>query len=100
VGVCPKLHKLPEKEGLHIANKLTTRHIAYYRHKMKVKLASQVISRSVADAIEKRDEDDSADFKDSSKTVEFLRIFNDLFDVCNSKTMLQVEWKKPINNEN
>lgn len=46
------LHKLQSKEGLHLAIKLNGNHIKWDKQKMKVKLATQTLSRSVADAIE------------------------------------------------
>ena len=46
------LSDLQEDEGFNIANKLTSTHVKYYKHKMKVKLAAQTLSSSVADALE------------------------------------------------
>lgn len=46
------LNNLQVKEGLHLGNKLRTPHIEYYKQKMKVKLAVQVFSASVADVLE------------------------------------------------
>lgn len=43
------LHKLQEAEGLHLANKLTSKHV--HNNKMKVKLAMQLLSCSVANAM-------------------------------------------------
>lgn len=43
-----ELHKLQEAEGLHLANKIRSKHIAFYKNKIKVKLASQLLSMSVA----------------------------------------------------
>ena len=47
-----ELQKLQEKEGLHLGNKLKAAHIQWRQQKMKVNLAAQVFSASVADAIE------------------------------------------------
>lgn len=46
-----RLFILQEKEGCHLANKLRKSHIFFFKQKMKVKLASQLLSQSVADAI-------------------------------------------------
>jgi len=46
------LQELQCSEGLVAANKLTERHIQWHRQKMKVKLAAQTLSSSVADALE------------------------------------------------
>lgn len=45
-----KLHSIQVNEGLHLSNKL--RHIEYHKQKMKVKLAVQIFSSSVADALD------------------------------------------------
>ena len=47
-----KLHELQEQQGLHLANKLRQAHIEFQKQKMKVRLATQVFSDSLADAIE------------------------------------------------
>ena len=47
-----ELHKLQDKEGLRLGNKLKTAHIEWRQQKMKVNLAAQALSSSVADAIE------------------------------------------------
>ena len=47
-----ELQKNQETEGLHLANKLKLAHISWQQQKMKVNLAAQVLSASVADAID------------------------------------------------
>ena len=46
-----ELHKLQDKEGLHLGNKLKKAHINWKSQKMKVNLASQTLSASVASAL-------------------------------------------------
>ena len=46
------LNNIQESEGLNFANKLSSKHLQYEKHKMNVKLAAQTLSSSVADAIE------------------------------------------------
>ena len=46
------LNNLQEKEGLRLANKLKTSHVLWRNQKMNVKLAAQVFSCSVANALE------------------------------------------------
>lgn len=46
------IHSSQEDEGLKMANKLTREHIDYHRSKMKVRLAVQVLSSSVAKSIQ------------------------------------------------
>jgi hypothetical protein len=68
------LHYLQTKEGVHAANKLRTAHIDWRRQKMKVSLATQTLSRSVADAIKFcRIDLGLAQFQGSEATEEFIR---------------------------
>ncbi|GBN77690.1 hypothetical protein AVEN_261970-1 [Araneus ventricosus] len=46
------LHKLQQIENLHLANQLRAIHINFTKRKMKVKLAAQLFSLSIADTIE------------------------------------------------
>lgn len=81
------LNTLQESEGLHIANRLRKKHIQWQKNKMNVKLATQTFSRSVADAIDYcRDVLKLKEFEGSEATTEFIRIFDKLFDILNSKS--------------
>jgi len=99
-----KLVDLQEKTGVHAGTKIRTRHIHYQKEKMKVKLAAQTFSSSVADAFDyccnilKLDE-----FKDVEPTSTFCKNINNIFDVLNSRNFLsKSEFKKPLwpNSEN
>lgn len=80
------LNNIQEREGLHLANKLRKAHIQWDSQKMKVKLAAQSFSASVADAMEYcRDGLQLPDFENVQGTVKFLRIINNLFDILNSR---------------
>lgn len=46
-----ELHKLQTLETFHLSNKLTIKHMYFQKQKMKVKLAAQLISKSVADVL-------------------------------------------------
>lgn len=70
-------------ENFNLCNKLTQHHIDWHHKPMNVKLAAETISRSVADAIEQLDIDGYEEFENTKSTVEFLRNFNDIFDVLN-----------------
>ncbi|XP_049782417.1 uncharacterized protein LOC126184099 [Schistocerca cancellata] len=39
-------------------------------------------------------------FEDASATIKFIRIFNCLFDILNSRSLLQNKWKQPLNVHN
>lgn len=45
------LVNLQENEGLHAANKIRRQHIEYHTQKMKVALAAETLSNSVANAM-------------------------------------------------
>ena len=93
-----ELHELQSTEGIHLANKLTASHVYFSGQKMKVCLAAQVCSNSVADALEyaqfkiKR-----SGFEDTSGTCQYLRTFNVLFDRMNCKSTRGNCTKSPIN---
>ena len=81
-----QLQSLQVKEGLHAANKLRRAHIEWQQMKMKVKLAAQTFSSSVADAIDFCDRDmHLEDFRGSDATVRFIRLVDSLFDLMNSR---------------
>ena len=68
---------------------------------MIVKLAAQVISDSVADAIEYYDKTlKLKQFENSEGTVRFLRIFNKLFDLLNSRNPFGKYSKAPMKQSN
>ncbi|CAL1295611.1 unnamed protein product [Larinioides sclopetarius] len=91
------LHKIQHHEGLLLATKLRTRHIEWKREKMKVKLATQVLSASVADALLYLANDlKLPEFKGCEATAEFLKCFNTLFDILNSRNILSKGFKAPL----
>ena len=96
-----KLFELQEKEGLRAGNKLKKRHIEWERHKMNVSVAAQTLSTSVADSLDfLRDDLKMVDFQNSAATSEFVRLFDSLFDVFNSKNILGKRFKAPLQLKN
>lgn len=82
------MHNKQELEGLHLANKLSKRHINYAKeNKMRVKLAVQVLSESVSSALSLLSDID-LEFKDAGATAQFCQIFNDAFDILNCRNLL------------
>ena len=72
-----ELHKLQESEGLHLANKLRAAHIDWKPQKMKVNLAAQTLSSSVADALEYCEGKlKLPQFHGCGPTVKFIRVFD------------------------
>lgn len=89
------LLKLQTEKGLHLANKLKQAHILFGKQKMKVRLAVQLLSRSVADALSFCEENFN-EFKGSKATANFIYIINDTFDVLNSRSTLAPGHKKAL----
>ncbi|KAJ8706872.1 hypothetical protein PYW07_012950 [Mythimna separata] len=95
------LHNLQKNQGLNFANKLSERHINFRNEIMKVKLATQLLSKSVAKALELCEQLlVSSRFNDTAATVEFIEIFNNLFDIFNSRSFEIFGFKKPICSQN
>jgi hypothetical protein len=94
------LHNEQKREGVRAGNKLTVVHIEYENQKMKVCLAAQVFSASVANALQFLRMLKNKLFIDSEGTELFLKFINDLFDVLNSKSPSQKGMKGPINLHN
>ena len=91
------LVKLQDKEGLRLGNKLTWRHINFKQQKMKVKLAAQLFSKGVADALKYcREEIKLPEFEGSEATEAFIRHVDGAFDVLNSRNPLGKATKAPM----
>lgn len=66
---------------------------------MKVKLATQLLSKSVADALEFcKDVLHLDEFQSCGPTINFIRLFNDAFDILNSRSLNQYGKKAICNN--
>jgi len=88
---------LKDKEGLLAANKLNERHIQWNPQKMKVKLAAQTLSSSVAGSLFFCQNDlGLPELSDCAGTTEFLRVTDHLFDVLNSRNPLAQKATKPL----
>ena len=79
------LHRCQESEGGRLGNRLSNKHMQWKRLKMKVSLATQTLSASVADAMEFLRETGISDFQHCRATVEFVRCMDTLFDIFNSR---------------
>lgn len=84
-----ELVNLQNQSLLHAATKIRTRHIQYFKEKMKVKLAVQIFSNSVCDALLFCNEDlKLAQFQGCEPTIEFSRRVNNIFDILNTRNLL------------
>jgi len=90
------LYKLQEAIGFRFANKLSKKHVHFFTNKMKVKLAVQVLSSSVADAIDWLREQGAPEFQGSLATTRFIRKLDTIFDFLNSRNPFAKGLKKPI----
>ena len=75
-GFIKSLNTLQEKESLHLGNRLKKSHIQWRKQKMKINLAAQTLSASVAGALEYSTVIALPQFSDSAAKVKFLRIFD------------------------
>ena len=92
---------LQQSEGLRLGNKLRKTHMDWRKQKMKVNLAAQFISSSVADAIAYCDSDlHLPEFAGCEGTVQFLRMFDKIFDLLNSRNPLGKGSKAPMRTAN
>lgn len=94
------LHFHQQEIGFKYANKLSRIHIYYYNKKMKVCLATQTISSSVADAIYYLKLSGHPLFRGSEATIEFIRVFDRLFDLMNSRSAYGKGCKSPLSLQN
>lgn len=94
---------LQEKEGCHLANKLRKQHIFYFKQKMKAKLATQLLSQSVADVLRFcKDTLKIKEFCNAGATITFIELFNHGFDILNKihqlyrtqKSSLQIKYTR------
>ncbi|CAH2085969.1 unnamed protein product [Euphydryas editha] len=84
------LLELQEKEGLHLGTKLSKAHVEFATQKMKVRLATQLFSNSVADALEFFKYNlKLSQFQGCSPTAQFIRIFNNPQQSISSTSRLE-----------
>jgi len=96
-----KLYRYQEKEEVVAGNKFRRSHAAWKKKNKKVKLAVQVSSRSVADALEFLNKDLKVpQFRGCEATVRFIRLIDDLFDLINSRNPFGRGTKRPLRKSN
>lgn len=90
-----------EREELWLGNKLTKVHVQWEKQKMKVRCAVQALSASVADALDFCEQElKLPQFKGASATSKFIRTFDRLFDILNSRNPLARSYKAPLQKQN
>jgi len=91
-----RLHELQQSEGLRAGNKLTTAHIQFQQQKMKVRLAAQTLSASVASALKYLQASIHAGFTDTVGTQSFIYCVDRLFDIFNSRCIKAKGYKQAL----
>lgn len=86
-------------------HKLGRKHIEWQNNKMKVNIACQTLSDSVAQSIQFLMDSNYPEFQHAGATIEFIKLFNDLFDIVNTKFSQNPKkysnvYRKPISHEN
>jgi hypothetical protein len=94
------LYEYQKIHGFTLANKLTKQHVMYEKNQMKVKLAVQVLSQSVANALLTMCELKIPTFANVHATVEYLKLFDSLYDIMNSRTLDQQFGKAALQEKN
>lgn len=85
---------IQDSEKIRAWNKLGKLHVQFDNHKMRVKLAAQALSKSVADAIVFCREDlKLPEFQGSEGTTDFIYLIDKVFDILNSRSPRQ-RWQK------
>jgi len=96
-----KLHILQENENCHLANKIRKQHIFFFKNKMKVKFATQLLSKSVADTLTFCQNNLKPEqFLKANATIKFIELLNSVFDICNSRSFNCIGDKKALCKDN
>lgn len=93
------LHETQDRIGLRLANKLKTDHINFHSQKMKVSLAVQTLSNSVASALQTLKDLNNKRFSDAGQTIEFIKVKASLKFMTYLKNMFK-KIKKISNHHN
>lgn len=78
------LLKYSENSTFGLTHKISKRHIDFKNRKMHVRTAVELLSNSVANSLEFLMNSGVPEFKNAGPTVNFVRIFDRLFDVMNT----------------
>lgn len=91
-----ELERFRSEKGYILTHKLTKKHIQWYRNPMRVHLATETLSNSVADSMESLMLMGKTEFANCAATIRFIRYFNRIFDALNSKVFTKSKFKTPI----
>lgn len=88
-----QLSKIQNNVGFKLANKLSSSHIYWRNNSMKIKLVTQTLSSSVADALQFL-QSTTEEFKNCEATIKFIRIIDEILDFLNSMNAFAKGYKK------
>ena len=91
-----RLEYVHSRDGVLLANKLRKSHIDFKNQKMKTSLAAQTLSSSVAAGLSYFLKEGNIDFVGCEATIKFITIFDNLFDILNSKHKFSCRFKRPF----
>lgn len=94
-----ELEKLQRTNGLNLGNKLKKAHIQWKRKQMKVGIACETLSDSVADSLDLLAMCNVGKFENSLATSKYFRYSNNLFDIMNSHHDDASNFKRPVSVE-
>lgn len=94
------LSEKQSSDNFNLCNKLSKLHIDWHQKPMNVRLAAETISQSVANALEQLHRDGYPDFENATATVEFIKTFDNVFNVMNfAEKNRRDGFKQPICDE-
>lgn len=74
------------KKGFALTHKMNQKHLYFHRRRMKVDLATQTLSTSVADSMQYLKDQGFVKFENAGALIHFIRKFDTLFDIFNTKS--------------
>lgn len=80
-----QLERFSREKGFCLTHKLNQSHLDWRQRPMHVRTAIETLSGSTADSIDFLKDEGYQEFSNSTATVQFIRLFNDLFDIFNTK---------------
>lgn len=95
------LNKLQSRNIVKFGNKLGSAHINWRNRPMRVPLAAETLSDSIADALVQCNADAVPGFEDVEATVDYIRMNNNIFDIMNSRKnqTKNTNFKRPMSPE-
>ena len=80
-----KLHQAQMNDVLHLGHKLKGHHVKRQKHKMKVKIAAQILSNSAVAAIRFLETLKAPGFENSDPTSDYILQINTILNILNNK---------------